>query len=93
MFVGTCANLFDGERCIVEIFDDVSHFAREEEEYRDSVEEGTSGPIEIEDFCRIVGDKLIVKDSYECYFYPRNNGNVYVAYDPDEDIHYFFIAV
>lgn len=90
-YIANCTDSFDSNdgECWHHLFTDVSDFANKEEIFRDRVENGEDGFIDPNDFNNIVGQNSIVKENFECYFYPERN-NIYVAYDPENDIHYFF---
>jgi len=94
-YLGNCTDSFDEEtgECHLPIFTDVSDFANREEEFRNAVEEGRDLFLTREEFIKVVGrDYPFLNDSMEFYFFPEEGSSpqVYVAYDPEEDVHYFF---
>ena len=97
-YVGHCGNMFnpvDGQ-CLSNIFNDVSEFARLDELAQEEPENSEgNGKIDKEEFLAVVDinkqpapivEKL-KNPAMEFYYY--SNG-ILVAYDPNEDIHYFF---
>ena len=94
-YLGNCADSFDDEtgECNLPIFSDVSDFANKEEEFRDAIEDGRDLFLNKDEFVTIIQrDYPFLKDSMEFYFFPEEgfSRQIYVAYDPEEDIHYFF---
>ena len=94
-YLGNCTDSFDSEtgECYFSAFSDVSEFANREEEFREALEEGRDLFLTKEEFVQVIKkDYPFLKDSMEFYFYPESeySPQVYVAYDPEEDIHYFF---
>ncbi len=89
-----CSNGFDHKTgdCLFGEFRDVSHFGCREEEFRDRVEEGLDGFLTFDEFISLCQNEQWINPGWEFYFYPGSETEyqVYVAYDPDEDIHYFF---
>jgi hypothetical protein len=92
-YVGNCTNLFDGDtgECVLRTFRDVNDFAEQEESFREQTEENPNLFLSREEFLSLINkpSDLDLKENWEYYFYP-GEPNVYVAYDPEEDIHYFF---
>jgi len=91
-YIGNCINLFDERTgdCLAHIFNDVSHFAHYENAFWERVENDEDGFIDVADFNNIVGENDIVKEGWKCYFYPTGGKNIYVAYDPENDVHWFW---
>jgi hypothetical protein len=91
-YLGDCGHSFDHDSgdSLIPIFTDVSDFANKEETFRERVENGEDGFISFGDFVCIVGTYKFLKGYFEFYFYPQESGNIYVAYNPKKDIHYFF---
>ena len=92
-YIGNCTNLFDSETGECEIgFRDVNDFAEQEEQFREQAEENPNLFMSREEFLPWITkpEDLELKENWEYYFFPGER-NIYVAYDPDEDIHYFFL--
>lgn len=91
-YIGNCTNLFnkDTGNCLANIFDDVSHFAHYENNFWGRVDNDEDGFIEVADFNDTVGKNDIVQEGWKCYFYPTSGKNIYVAYDPIADVHWFW---
>ena len=84
-YVGNCSNIFDEKtgKCKLDIFLDVSDFAHKDE---NAIE------ISKDDFyaCVIVPEEIeeeIIAHDLKYLFY---EGNVWVLYDTNDDMHYFF---
>jgi len=77
--------------CLTGIFRDVSDFGEKEEKFREEVEENPNLFMSREEFLSLVSkpEDLDLKENWEYYFYP-GEPNIYVAYSPEEDVHYFF---
>ena len=91
-YLGNCTNIFDNGDCLLNIFDDASHFARLDElattEHEFADESEGCGKLEEDEFLSFVQlPDFLVNKNLEFYYY--NNG-ILVAYDGDADIHYFF---
>lgn len=94
-YIGNCSNIFDsdGGECIFPIFRDVSDFANKEEEFRDELDEGRDLLLSKEEFLILAEHKdFLDNPNMEFYFYQETETSpqIYVAYDIDEDMHYFF---
>jgi hypothetical protein len=91
-YLGSCVDSFDPDSgsSNIPVFSDVSDFANKEETFRERVENGEDGFMDFGDFVAIVGSYKFLKSYFEFYFYPEESGNIYVAYNPKKDIHYFF---
>lgn len=92
-YLGSCVDSFDPDSgdSLIPIFTNVSDFANKEETFRNEIENGeVHGFISFGDFVGIVGTHKFLKSYFEFYFYPQESGNIYVAYNPKKDIHYFF---
>jgi hypothetical protein len=93
VYMGNCTNLFDSDtgECSVGGFQDVSDFGAKEESFREEAEENPNLFLSREEFLPLISkpEDLDLKENWEYYFYPGER-NIYVAYDPEEDIHYFF---
>lgn len=97
-YIGNCTDLFESDTgdCELPIFRDVSEFAYKEEEFRKSAEDNAQSFLNITEFKNLadiehspISDLNL--DSFQFYFYPNEiDGNVYVAYDSEDDIHYFY---
>lgn len=97
-YVGDCTSLFDEDtgECSCGIFRDVSDFANREETAREEMEEGRDLLMSFEEFSSVVDISVLDgknTQNFEYYFYEETEfeKQVYVAYDMDEDIHYFFV--
>jgi len=94
-YIGNCTDSFckNTGDCQNSCFVDVSDFGNKEEEFRDEVDNGRDLFMTFDEFKSIVGDEPILASfegkNMEYYFY-EGSQNIYVAYDMDEDIHYFF---
>ena len=81
-FFGTCVNSFDDNGdCHFPYFRDVSHFA---------VEEENSKVISKTEFSKLVSDSKMIPTHKDVIFLLTPNKNVVMAYDQEEDVHYFF---
>lgn len=91
-YVGNCTNLFDPETgdCLVDIFRDVSEFAAIENDFHERVEAGEDGFLTHEEFKALVGEQTITHNDWMFYFYPTDTKNIYIAYDPINDVHWFW---
>jgi len=79
-YIGNCTNSFDSRGgSLIPCFSDVSDFAYKDERAIELTKE---------DFeCFVSTDMQFGGHSLKYLFY---NGNTFVIYDEDEDIHYFF---
>lgn len=87
-FIGNCTNIFDDEsgNCLFNIFDNVSEFGYYENKFRKNEKF-----IKTNKFITIVNDNDIVKANWECYkFITVYKKTIYVAYDPENDVHWFW---
>ena len=83
-FVGTCVNSFDEDGdCIVNQlpYSTASDFAGDEEEAEEISEK---------DFKKIIITDKMVPKSHKISYY-KSEQDVVMAYDEDDDIHYFFV--
>jgi hypothetical protein len=93
-YIGNCTNLFDPDDgvCYTNHFSDISEFAYHAELAEDDLElEDRNGNGEMfeDDFDVFVKDKSMLPSNHSYRYFYYSNG-LLVAYDVDEDIHYFF---
>lgn len=84
-FAGTCVNSFDNDSCSFSNYSDVSDFA---------VAEENAKSISRSEFLEKVGDvpdSIINHLSKNLDFLHDEDNDVFMIYDKDSDIHYFFI--
>lgn len=79
-YLGSCVNSFDEDgQCTVLPYSDVTEFAQAEENYIE---------LNISQFKSNVSFHSIL-NKCDSFYFDRDNG-LYIAYDSDTDIHYFF---
>lgn len=94
-YLGNCSNIFDDDgNCYFSYFNDVSDFANYAEKAEDEMdieEREGNGSLDKNEFYSLVKDSVpdFVRKIKDLNYYYYSNG-LLVAYDPNEDIHYFF---
>ena len=92
-YVGNCKNSFDKDtgESFIDCFTDVSDFAVKEENGIEITQSDFEKFIEYLDMPREVRDEIVppygMPHKLKYYFYENN---IYVIYDQENDIHYFF---
>lgn len=83
-YVGNCINSFDNDgECLFNFYNDVSDFAYHIEEYYVEISKG--------EFLKNVINNYQFLNKNNIEYYYDTNKNIFVAYDVDKDIHYFFV--
>ena len=88
-----CVDGFDPEGdCLFPLFADASEFGCREEDFRNGVESGDDEFLTRKEFRKSCEVIFPIKKSWEYYIYPETEyfQKVYVVFDPDECIHYFW---
>ena len=85
LYVGNCTNVFDEDtgECALSMFNDVSDFAYQDE---------NSENIDAKEFYErvIIPENLKTSLSKNLEYKYYDQSDIYVIYDDDTDIHYFF---
>lgn len=93
-YVGNCGNIFDHDtgNCKIDIFSDVSDFAYKDENAEEIDKEDFESFVKFpNDFPKEIQDEIFPKrgryPNIKYYFY---DGNIFVLYNEDTDMHYFW---
>jgi len=85
-YIGNCVNSFDENGyCTFPNFSDATEFAQAEEDAKEISQEQFNRAVEIPNS---ILNKIVDHQIIYLYAEPED---VYMAYDADDDIHYFFI--
>ena len=89
-----CVNGFDPDTgdCLFVEFQDASDFACREAEFRAGVDSKTCDYLTFDEFILACKNEQWINPCWEFYCYPADGfcQLIYVAYNRDDDIHYFF---